>query len=316
MLLGFFGVLREYSIRRYWELGRSESLMLFFICPYRWPCPVPLQWQSIIELVSSREFRAHHEAVLSPCDPPSQSFSAALSKIHYGGGEWFGSLFFRHRRRCSSIYSQSWLSRKKAFHYYHSWSPLSTYAITPSTQFLRTFPKRIAPNSLCWVVRRSLAIHLAWLQSAMGLCFVFASPIFSHPLKFRHCWNFVPVCLISFNLIFLLLLLSWNALLHLPLSHSKLYLLASEYFFCVSVRENFLPPSGWWSSFHPHWHGIWEGGSYDKGPGHLAGNTLQICTSIKCPSELPYSNLSLARLLYTFSPFTQSEHSQTQSCIS
>lgn len=128
MPLGF-GVLMQYSIRRYWELGCSESLRPFFTWAYRRPCPVLLHWQSIIGLVSSQEFRGYQEAVRSLCDSPSGHFRAAFSKIDPGGREWFGSLIFLHHQR-RPIYSESWLSGKNTLHHYHPRS-LHTQALHP-----------------------------------------------------------------------------------------------------------------------------------------------------------------------------------------
>jgi len=121
--------------------------------------------------------------------------------------------------------------------------------------------------------------------------------------------------------LFYLLVLFRNALLHLPSFHSKLYLLASESFLCVSVRENFLPQCRW-LSFHAHWHGIRETESYNKGPNYLVRNMMRIWTSIRCPSELPNSNLSLYCLLYIFYSlysawiFTDSKRFLQISCFS
>ena len=86
---------------------------------------------------------------------------------------------------------------------------------------------------------------------------------------FFMCWNFVPLCLISFNLILPVSPFLKRSTASPFVSYQKLYLLASNCFFLVSVKENFLPPCGWRLSSHPHRYGIQESRSYDKGPDSL-----------------------------------------------
>ena len=67
--------------------------------------------------------------------------------------------------------------------------------------------------------------------------------VFSLVRLVSNCWNFVPGCLISFNLILLVSSFMKRSTSSSFVSFETLSP-ASESFFCVSVRENFLPQCG------------------------------------------------------------------------